>query len=285
MSTPSDFFDRLPLERRTVVVDVGANPIDGTPPYRPLLDAGRCRVIGFEPQADALTELLERKSAVETYLPYAVCDGGEHVLRLCKASGMTSLFEPDTRTLSLFGLLHQAAEVIERRTVATRRLDDIAEIPALDFLKIDIQGGELEVFRGGREKLAGAVVVQTEVSFVTLYEGQPSFGEIDLEMRAQGFLPHSFAAIKRWPIAPAVINNNPYQPLNQLLEADVVYVRDFSRPEKLTDQQLMHLAVIVHYCYRSIDLALRCMLHLVERGVLPVGAHQEYLSWASGQAA
>ena len=32
------------------VVDIGANPIDGDPPYRLLLDAGLCRVTGFEPQ-------------------------------------------------------------------------------------------------------------------------------------------------------------------------------------------------------------------------------------------
>lgn len=284
MTAPPDFFDRLPLARPTIVVDVGANPIDGTPPYRPLLDAGRCQVIGFEPQAEALATLLERKSAAETYLPYAVGDGGEHTLRVCKASGMTSLFEPDARTLSLFGVLQPLAEVIQRARVSTRRLDDIGEIPALDFLKIDIQGGELAVFQGGRGKLAGAVAVQAEVSFVTLYEGQPSFGEIDLEMRAQGFIPHCFAAIKRWPIAPAVINNNPYQPLNQLLEADIVYVRDFSRPALFSDQQWMHLALVAHYCYRSFDLALRCVRELILRGVLPASAQQDYLNWAFAPA-
>ncbi len=37
-------------ERLTAVVDVGANPIDGVPPYRPLLAKGLCTVVGFEPQ-------------------------------------------------------------------------------------------------------------------------------------------------------------------------------------------------------------------------------------------
>ena len=39
------------------VVDIGANPIDGDPPYRRLLDSGLCRVTGFEPQPQALADL------------------------------------------------------------------------------------------------------------------------------------------------------------------------------------------------------------------------------------
>ena len=41
--------------RLTHVVDVGANPNDGgKPPYLPMLNAGICRVTGFEPQQEAL---------------------------------------------------------------------------------------------------------------------------------------------------------------------------------------------------------------------------------------
>ncbi len=52
-----------------------------------------------------------------------------------------------------------------REPVDTRSLDDVAEITAVDFLKIDIQGGELAVLRAGRDKLRRAVAVQTEVGF------------------------------------------------------------------------------------------------------------------------
>ena len=61
------------------------------------------------------------------------------------------------------------------------------------MLKIDIQGSELSVFQNGQEKLAEAVAIQTEVSFITWYLDQPSFGEVDLELRGQGFIPHCFA--------------------------------------------------------------------------------------------
>jgi hypothetical protein len=103
-------------------------------------------------------------------------------------------------------------------------------------------------------------------------------GDIDVELRNQGFVPHCFAAIKKWPIAPSIFNNNPYTALNQLLEADLVYVRDFSRPDAMSDEQLKHMALIAHHCYRSIDLALRCVMLLEQRGALSVGSRQSYFT-------
>jgi FkbM family methyltransferase len=257
-------------------VDVGANPIDGEPPYAPMLAAGLCRVTGFEPQETALLELQHKKGPDERYLPYAVGDGSARTLNICRASGMTSLLEPDQATLGLFDALRPLGEVIDRIPLQTRKLDDISEIRHLDFLKIDIQGGELGVFQCGKAKLSEAVAIQTEISFVTLYKNQPSLGDIDLELRGQGFMPHCFAAVKHWPISPCVVDNNPRQALNQLLEADIVYVRDFSRPESMRDEQLKHLALIAHHCYQSFDLALRCVMLLEQRHALEAGAQQRY---------
>ena len=272
-----DLRDLLKPARLTEIVDIGANPIDGMPPYKHMLDAGLCHVTGFEPQAKALEKLLREKGAHERYLPYAIGDGDRHILKVCRASGMTSLFEPDPAALDLFEVLAPFGEVVERVEMPTRKLDDVAEIEDLDFLKIDIQGGELAVFRSGKAKLARTVAIQVEVSFITLYEDQPGMGEIDVELRNQGFVPHCFAAVKKWPIAPYVANNTPRKALNQLLEADIVYVRDFARPQNLDDEQLKHLALIAHHCYQSFDLALRCVMLLESRGVLPAGSRQAYL--------
>ena len=54
--------DWLPPTRPTTVLDIGANPIDGDPPYKAMLASGLCSVIGFEPQPEALAELNRRKS-------------------------------------------------------------------------------------------------------------------------------------------------------------------------------------------------------------------------------
>ncbi|HME77381.1 MAG TPA: FkbM family methyltransferase, partial [Mycobacterium sp.] len=165
-----------------------------------MLSAGLCHVTGFEPQVMVLLALQLTHGPNELYLPYAVGDGSSSTLKVCHATGMTSLLEPDPATLGLFPALQPSGEVIERIPVETRRLDDISEIEHLDFLKIDIQGSELSVFQSGHEKLAEAVAIQTEVSFITLYLNQPSFGEVDSELRGQGFIPHGFTEVSRRPI-------------------------------------------------------------------------------------
>lgn len=274
----SPLWDILRPARLTRVVDIGANPIDGDPPYLPMLRNGLCRITGFEPQPEALAALLQRKGPLESYLPYAVGDGATHTLHICAASGMTSLYEPDPTKLDIFAALKPLGQVVRRTPIQTRRLDDIAEIDALDFLKIDIQGAELSVFRHGKQKLSNAVAIQVEVSFMTLYRDQPGHGEVDVELRAQGFVPHCFAAVKQWPIAPLVVGNNDRQPLNQLLEADIVYMRDISQPDGLADEQLKHLALVAHHCYGSFDLAVRCLWLLEQRGRLTKEDRMKYLN-------
>jgi FkbM family methyltransferase len=257
------------------VVDVGANPLDGgKPPYLPMLRAGLCHVTGFEPQQKELLALQLTRGPNELYLPYAVGDGGPGVLKVCRATGMTSLLEPDATALALFPALQPCGEVIDRIPVETRRLDDISEIEHLDFLKIDTQGSELSVFQHGQEKLAEAVAIQTEVSFMTAYLDQPSFGEIDVELRRQGFIPHGLTQLTRRPIGDFEVGAW----VNQLTEADITYVRDFVHPDVMTDEQLKHLGLIAHHCYGSFDLAFRCVQLLEERRVVETGSAQRYKS-------
>ena len=274
----------LRLERLTEIVDVGANPIDGDPPYKALLGAGLCRVTGFEPQEDALAKLNRSKSALENYLPYAVGDGTSKTLNICRYSGWTSTLKPSAASLNVFPVFEQNAQIIRQVPLETKRLDDIAEIDRIDFLKIDIQGGELEALRNARRLLAAASVIQIEVSFVTLYDNQPGLGEIDVELRGQGFMPHCFADVKKGPIAPLIVNNNPWRPINQLLEADMVYVKDFRDAGPLSDTQLKNICLIAHACYGSFDLAYRCLVVLEGRKAVAAKAGEQYLALMASAA-
>jgi FkbM family methyltransferase len=262
------------------VVDIGANPIGGQPPYRLLLDAGLCRVTGFEPQPAALQELQTLAGPAERYLPYAIGDGIEHTLYLCATSGFASLLEPDDRQLELLVDFPRLAEVTGKEQMQTRRLDDVEEIHRIDYLKIDIQGGELAVLRAGRRKLAQAVAIQTEVGFHRLYRDQPTFADVDLELREQGFVPHQFVTTRTWPMAPVVWADPLQQAARQLVEADVLYVKDPARPDLLDNSQLARLALICDVVYGSFGLALRCVLELVRRRSLDAKTEQDYRALA-----
>jgi hypothetical protein len=279
--------DLLSPSRLTHVVNIGANPFDAGdgPPYRQMLEAGLCHVTGFEPEREAFHLAQQACGPNESCLPYAVGDGNPHILRVCSAaSGMTSLLEPDPIALQVFHSLQPFGEVIERVPIDTRRLDDIDEIEYLDFLKIDIQGSELAVFQNGQCKLAEAVAIQTEVPFVTTYQNQPTLADIESELRRQGFIPHCLAELKKWAVGQFSWKGDFRCGLNQLLEADIVYVRDFTQPDFMTDEQLKQLALVVHHCYGSWDVALRCIELLEHRGAVEMGSSQRYLELINTKA-
>ena len=263
-------------ERLTAVVDVGANPIDGDPPYKQLLAMRGCTVTGFEPQPEALAALNARKSDLETYLPHVIADGKRGRLHVCHAPGMTSLLKPSTVMLNQFRGFPEWGKVVKEIQVETTRLDDQLAGKPLDLLKIDVQGGELTAIENGKRCLAQAVAIQAEVSFLPLYEDQPTHAAIDRALGRMGFVPHAFVAIKRRMIGPLFDASNPSAGINQLLEADVVYVRNFTRPDDMKAEQLKHLAIIAHYCYRSFDLAANCIHHLERRGAILPGTLAQY---------
>jgi FkbM family methyltransferase len=278
----SDFLvTLLNPQRLTHVVDVGANPIDGEPPYKQMLAQGLCRVTGFEPQQDALAKLNEHKGPLETYLPYVIGSGGPAELKICRYPGWTSLLQPRQAALQVFPQFQSNASVTSFLPVQTHRLDDLAEVQSFDFLKIDVQGAELSVFEGARQHLAHAVVIQSEVSFIALYEGQPTIGVIDQVLRSMGFVPHRFAHIKNWPIAPLNVSTTDGSAVHQLLEADLVYVKDFIDPVVMDNEQLKHLALLMHHCYGSVDLVGRCIELLQKRSAVPADTLQRYVEYVN----
>jgi FkbM family methyltransferase len=238
------------------IVDVGANPLGGRKAtYQRLLDQGLASLVGFEPDPAAFARLQQVQGPRETFLPLAVGDGATHTLRICAMSGMNSLLAPN---LALLGLLHQHprwAEVRSTQEVATVRLDDVAEVAAMDYLKIDIQGGELMVFDHARAKLANCLVVHTEAMFVPMYEGQPLFAEQELALRAHGLMVHTFKELTGHVLKPFKVNGEDLAPLSQVFWSDVIFVKDLTRLDDLAPDQLLKSAVILHEAYRSIDVA------------------------------
>ena len=274
---PDALLSLLQPAHLTHVVDVGANPIDGAPPYKSMLSQGLCTVTGFEPQESALHELIQRKGPLETYLPQVLGAGGLATLNVCQYSGWTSLLRPNSAALNVFPQFQPNAKVIEQIQVHTHKLDDISEVRPFDLLKIDVQGAEMDVFHGATQHLKNAVAIQTEISFIALYDNQPTFGQVDMYLRELGFVPHGFVDIKRWPIAPLQFHGAAQQSVHQLLEADMVYVKDFVNPDGMSDEQLKQLSLIMHHCYQSHDLSARCIQCLVDRGALPSESLQRYV--------
>jgi FkbM family methyltransferase len=253
----SKIFDISPIVN---IVDIGANPIDGDPPYKSLLSAGLARLIGFEPNPEALRELDRQKGPFESYLPYAIADGLRHTLHICQAPGMTSLLEPNTELLEYFHGFSEWGTVTSTSPIDTKRLDDINEIQDLDFLKIDIQGGELMAMQNAQEKLSTCIVIQTEVEFLPMYRDQPLFSEVDQFLRTQGFKVHKFQPLSSRALQPVILNDSVFENWGQVFWADAIFVRDFTQLHVLSESKLLRGALILNDVYGALDLASRFLL-------------------------
>lgn len=239
------------------VVDVGAMIIgDGSDvAYRALVEKGLARVIGFEPIAEECARLNAVARPGDLYLPYAVGDGTTRTFHRCSTNMTSSLYRPNDALLERFSNLIELVRVLETFPIETHRLDDIPEVRGTDFMKLDVQGAELDVIRGGAEVLRDVLVIETEVEFVPLYEGQPLFAEIDQALRAAGFLFHRFVGMQGRTFRPLAAKN-PTPDRGQLLWADAVYVKSFVAFRELTVDQLLKLAVIMHQVYASNDMTM-----------------------------
>jgi FkbM family methyltransferase len=245
----------LPALPRLKIVDVGAMSIgQGAEPYARLMKALPCDVIGFEPVAAECDKLNQEQHEGHRYLPYFIGDGAPHTFYECNFPMTSSLLEPNTALLAKFQNLENLVRVVKSYPVETWRLDDIAETAGVDFLKLDVQGGEMLVLQGAVERLKSALVVQTEVEFVPLYKGQPLFADLDARLRAQGFLLHHIGATGR-TFKPLIANNDINAMMSQCLWGDAIYVRDFMTFESMPSASLLKLAAILHENYGSFDLA------------------------------
>lgn len=265
---------------RIHVVDVGSNPHEnaGNPPvYGPLLRAGRCRVTGFEPGADAFAALEKNKGPHETYYPYAIGDGTTQNFYECALPVMSSLYEPDPNILKHFYGLDAAGKVVNVSRIDTKRLDAVDGIVAPDFLHMDVQGAEHQVLMGADKLLNDILVVQAETLFLPMYKNQPMFSEVEMLLRGRGFMLHRFnnPQIRTW--RPACLNGNILTGWAQWFWCDSIFVRSVTTWDGMSADALLKMAAIMHDLYFAFDMVLLILLHRDRAHKTRDGA--AYMAW------
>jgi FkbM family methyltransferase len=74
----------------------------------------------------------------------------------------------------------------------------------VDFLKLDVQGYELEILKGSTHLLQNVEVVLMEVSFLPLIEQAPLMHEVVHYMKQQGFITYDICSFIRRPLDQAL---------------------------------------------------------------------------------
>jgi FkbM family methyltransferase len=244
----------FPEQPEIQILDIGA-ALSERPSYQSLVDAGRARLTGFEPDAGECERLNREYGKPHRFFPYFVGDGRPATFHETNWPLTGSLYEPNSPLLGKFQNLAEVVTPVAKHAVNTVRIDDIAEIVDVDFIKIDVQGSELPIFRNALRVLSGALFVQTEVEFVELYREQPMFADVDAFLRSRGFQFHTFNGFGGRAFKPLVANDNINTPFRQALWADAIYARDWMRLDALDETKLRKYAILAHDLLQSYDLA------------------------------
>jgi protein O-GlcNAc transferase len=245
--------DLLPAGEQLHILDVGA-ALNDEPPYQALIDAGRARISGFEPDQQEREKLQKKYGDGHDFYPYFVGAGGAATFHRTNWALTGSLLEPNTHLLQKFHYLDELTRLVATEPVATVRLDDLPEIRDVDFIKLDVQGAELIILQNALRILPEVLLIQVEVEFVPLYRDQPMFADVDVFLRASGFQFHAFDGLCGRAFKPLLPATGPYTPFRQVLWADALYVADWMHLERFTDGQLRRYAVLAHDVLRSFDL-------------------------------
>ena len=244
----------FPEQFQINILDVGAALYE-RPPYQSLVDAGRARIIGFEPNPEECERLNREYGPPHRFFPCFVGDGRTAIFHETNLAPTGSLYEPNSPLLEKFQNLAEIVKPVAKHSVSTTRIDDIAEIGDVDLIKIDVQGSELTVLRNALRALSGTLLIQTEVEFVELYRDQPMFADVDIFLRSEGFQFHAFTGASGRAFKPMVANNDVNSGFRQTLWADARYVRDWMHLDELDQMKLQKYAILAHDFLEAHDLA------------------------------
>ena len=170
-----------------LVLDVGAN----VGQYAGWLRSGgyEGRIISFEANPET-TESLRRSAAADPRWDVVGCALGAQEDRaelfVTVDSLSTSLLA--SSTADTYRFMESAPGRVD---VDVRTLDSFGHTDSTvsTLLKLDVQGFELEVLKGGPATLAAVAAVECELSLRPLYDGQALIEDVIAHLRSAGFRP------------------------------------------------------------------------------------------------
>ena len=153
----------------------------------------RCRCIGFEADAAEAAALRSHYAGwpnVEVVAQALGAAAGPATLHVTSEPACSSIYAPIDEVADRFPQ-HELTRFSHSEEIRLRPLDSWCEESGLeraDVLKIDVQGAELDVLRGGTGLLRSVQVAEIEVEFNRIYRDQPLFADVDPFMRDHGFV-------------------------------------------------------------------------------------------------
>jgi len=205
------------------------------------------RYVGFDADEEECRRLMDAPPggyAEYRVYPYFIGRGGAVEFHLYSQRGMSSTYEIASEFSRAF--LEPPPRLERTVKLEAMRLDDVVamdQLGAPDFLKLDTQGSELDILRGSSRTLGETSLVEVEVEFCPMYEGQPLFADVDALLRTNGFelLYLNRAFLQRKGFYKGLSRGQP-------VFGDALYGRGPSRLDSFSPERIAkYIILLCHY--------------------------------------
>lgn len=261
------------------IAQIGSRKISGADDYSSQswgIFAPNLTIYGFEADADEckrMNQNLKERNIrhQEKHIPIALSNTqGKSQLYVTKEKMCSSLYEPNHSYVSRFrNFLPEFLTLDYVSEIETTTLDSFCAselIDTIDFLQVDVQGAELNIFQGAQQIIKNSTLaIQTEVEFAPIYKNQPLFADVDNHLRQQGFFLQGFKGLhciskKSFPVE--IKSAIPQYLSGQLLWSDAFYFQDLiGQSSSVSPEKLLKQACIADILYFP-DYALELLEYL-----------------------
>ena len=193
--------------------------------------------VGFEPDKRSKINEPIKKYANKKIIRSAVWNSKKKInLNLTRKPELSSYYKPNTNLVNLFSDF-QRFDVVDNIKLESVKIDDI-KIDNCDFIKLDIQGGELKVLEGSVNKLKNCFGLQVEIEFASIYLNQPLFSDVSDFLKKNEFVFMDFINLTRWE------RDNSYSGLGQCTFGDALFLKT---PESVLSSNYFNSQILSRY--------------------------------------
>ena len=209
--------EKLKIKKGITLIDVGAAG-DLIPRWKKI--SRYVNYHGFEPDKRSREKLLEKNNTCKSYKIHDKIISnkiGKQKFYLCQGELNSSTFRPNEKLNSLYPF-SERFKVKDELFLESTTIDNL-KFENADFIKLDIQGGELDALIGSKKTLNKTLGLEIEVEFQHIYKNQPLFNKVFEFLASKDFAFIDFTRLVRWE------RNNLYSFNGQCIWGDSIFLR------------------------------------------------------------